>query len=84
MSIEQLDADLRAIDKDAELTRLRAELEKAKEALRPFAEFTKAIDSQPYSQMAVDSDVIHPGLTVGHFRAAARFLSKTDETNART
>jgi hypothetical protein len=55
---------------------LKAELAAAMQALAPFAEFARMMDEIEHVQKTPDDAVIHPGLTVGHFRKAREVLSK--------
>lgn len=72
----------------AELTRLRSDLEKAKEALKPFAEASKCFDTYPikdpdewYAYSGTTSGGSNEGaITVTHLRAAARILSQLENS----
>jgi hypothetical protein len=46
------------------------------EALAPFAEFARMMDEIEHVQKTPDDAVIHPGLTVGHFRQARAAIAK--------
>lgn len=69
----------------ATITRLRSDLEKAREALRPLARFANVIDESEKTcggEPSPDERAIHGELTVGHFRRAALTLKEID--NERT
>lgn len=46
------------------------------EALKPFAEFARMMDEIEHVKKTQDDAVIHPGLTVGHFRQARAVIAK--------
>jgi hypothetical protein len=45
-------------------------------ALGPFAEFARMMDDLEHIKKTPDDAVIHPGLTVGHFRRARAAIAK--------
>lgn len=64
-----------------EITRLRADFEKAKEALRPISRFATVIDETEKAwgyEPSPDGKVINGKLTVGHFRRAASTLKEIE------
>lgn len=74
------------VESAAELTRLRAELEEAREALKPFAALHDEIIEccKQYTWPENDPENWVKACQWDHLRAASRFFSKNDETNART
>lgn len=45
-------------------------------ALEPFGEFARMMDEIEHVKTTPDDAVIHPGLTVGHFRRAREVVAK--------